>query len=122
MTARLAVIVVPVGAMECITCTGEKGTPRHAGQTIDMLIFHRVALIRHVDGRPFMICTELAFGSVSTAHTTCTTLRKDQLLPLEGSDQLRCKIHNNLFLVIRYVRRERSQLLVGHQAHIMGGD
>src|SRR5215211_3613641 len=119
MTARLAIVIVPVSAMEGIARACEEGTPRHARQTINALFFHRIALIGHMDRGSFMICTELALGSVCASHAACTTLRKKELLSFKGGDQLRAEIDDDPFLIIRHFGREDRELLVWNQAHVM---
>src|SRR5687768_3077676 len=119
MTARPAVIVMPVCPVEGIARPCKERAPRHARQTINGLILNRVTFIGHMDRRPFMICAELTSGSVSTSHSTCTALRKDKFLAFKRSDQLCTEIDNNSFLFVRHFRRESRQLIIPDESHIM---
>ena len=56
MTARAAIIVMPVGPMEGVAVSRKECAPRHTGQIIDTI--YRVSLIRHVNGGSLMVGEE----------------------------------------------------------------
>ena len=53
VTARLAKVIMPVRAVEGNPCASEETAPRNAGQIVE--VFFGVAIVRHVDGRAFVI-------------------------------------------------------------------
>src|SRR5581483_6711146 len=105
MTARLAIIVVPVCSVKRDSRAGEETDPRHAGQIITAARAG-FAVVGHVNRRAFVEGLEIAERSLVAFAAARTTRYQNSLIILERSDRLRGSIHKNMLAFFGNVRRK----------------
>ncbi len=121
MAPRPAVIVVPVRAVERHAGAGEEGHPGHARQIVAMPRAG-LTIIGHMDGRPFMKRLEIAQRSSGARAAAGAVRHQHGSLAFEGGHRLAGRIDVDALEGIRNPRRQQRQLVIGDQAHLIGGN